>query len=58
MARKRQEAAAASGKMTLEQRLDNYRADGRRELTPRQLRRAAHKAGISTAEVRQQGGEA
>lgn len=57
MARKRQEAAAAGGKMTLEQRLDNYRADGRKELTPRQLRRAAHKARIATGEVLQRAGK-
>ena len=52
MARKRQEAAAG-GTMTLEQRLAHYRTDGRKELTPRQLRRAAHKAKISTVEVLQ-----
>jgi hypothetical protein len=52
MAKKRAEAASDK-KMSLEQRIANYRADGRRELTPRQLRRAAHKAGVSTAEVRQ-----
>ncbi len=52
MARKRQEAAAG-GKLTLEQRIANYRASGRNVLTPRQLRRAAHKARISTVEVRE-----
>jgi hypothetical protein len=52
MARKRQEAAA-SGTMSLEQRLAHYRTGGRNELTPRQLRRAAHKAKISTLEVLQ-----
>lgn len=47
-------AQAVSGKkMTLEQRISNYAATGRQELTPRQLRRAAHKAKISTAEVQQ-----
>lgn len=49
MARKKDEAA--SGKMSLQQRLDNYKAGGRAELTPRQLRRAAHKAKMSTGEV-------
>jgi len=57
MAKKRTEAAA-SGKLTLEQRIANYRSGGRRELTPRQLRRAAHKAGISTAEVLQRAAKA
>ncbi len=57
MARKRQEAAAG-GKMTLEQRLDNYRSGGRNELTPRQLRRAAHKARVSTVEVLQRASQA
>jgi hypothetical protein len=56
MARKRDEAA--SGKMTLEQRLTNYRAGGRNELTPRQLRRAAHKAKVSTAEIARQSARA
>ena len=51
MARKRQEAATTGGKMTLDQRLASYRSSGRKELTPRQLRRLAHKAGISTTEV-------
>lgn len=49
MARKREEAA--SGKLSLQQRLANYQAGGRTALTPRQLRRAAHKAKISTSEV-------
>ena len=52
MAKKRDEAASGK-KMTLEQRISNYRAAGRKELTPRQLRRAAHKAQIPTAQVRQ-----
>jgi hypothetical protein len=50
MARKREQAT--SGKLSLEARIANYQAFGRKELTPRQLRRAAHKAGISTTEVR------
>jgi hypothetical protein len=50
MAKKKSEEAA-SGKLSLQQRLSNYRADGRVQLTPRQLRRAAHKAKISTSEV-------
>ena len=56
MARKRDEAA--SGKMTLEQRLSNYQVGGRKELTPRQLRRAAHKAKVSTAEIAKQSARA
>jgi len=51
MAKKRE--AAASGKMSIEQRITNYLADGRKQLTPRQLRRAAHKARITTGQVRQ-----
>ena len=47
---KRDEAASGK-KMTLEQRIAHYRAQGRTELTPRQLRRAAHKEKISTGEV-------
>ena len=54
MARKRDQAKS-SGKMSLDQRLANYLADGRRQLTPRQVRRAAHKAHISTDQVREQG---
>ena len=50
MAKKRDEAVSGK-KMSLEQRISNYRADGRKELTPRQLRRAAHKARIATGEV-------
>ncbi len=57
MARKREKAVAAGKKLTLEQRIALYRANGRKELTPRQLRRAAHKAGISTAEVLQRAAE-
>jgi hypothetical protein len=52
MAKKRDEAAIGK-KMSLEQRISSYMSAGRKELTPRQLRRAAHKARISTAEVRQ-----
>ena len=39
--------------MSLDQRLANYLADGRRQLTPRQARRAAHKAHMSTDQVRE-----
>jgi hypothetical protein len=52
MAKKRAEAATG-GKLSLERRIANYTADGRKDLTPRQLRRAAHKAGISTTEVKE-----
>ena len=55
MMAKKRDAAAGGKKMSLEQRISNYRASGRKELTPRQLRRAAHKAQVSTAEVRQKG---
>ncbi len=48
---KSRDAGARSGGMSLEKRLSNYAATGRTGLTPRQLRRAAHKAKISTAEV-------
>jgi hypothetical protein len=57
MAKKR-EAAASGKKLSLEQRIANYKAGGRSELTPRQLRRAAHKAGIATSEVRQKSAKA
>jgi hypothetical protein len=53
MAKKRDEAASGK-KLSLEQRIANYKTGGRTELTPRQLRRAAHKARISATEVRQQ----
>ncbi|GEM_PF-3924887 len=46
-------AAASNGTLTLEQRIANYLEGGRKALTPRQARRAAHKAHISTDEVRQ-----
>ena len=58
MARKPKESAAAGKKLTLDQRIARYRANGRNELTPRQLRRAAHKAGISTGEVLQRAAKA
>jgi hypothetical protein len=54
MAKKRDQASS-SGKMSLDQRLANYLAGGRRQLTPRQARRAAHKAHLSTDQVREQG---
>jgi len=57
MAKKRAEAASDK-KMSLEQRIANYRANGRSELTPRQRRRAAHKAGISTQDVLQKAAKA
>lgn len=50
---KSREVAVAGQRMALEQRISNYQASGRTGLTPRQLRRAAHKAKISTAEVAQ-----
>jgi hypothetical protein len=42
------------GKMSLEQRIDNYLAWERNYLTPKQIRRAAHKAHVSTDQVRAQ----
>jgi hypothetical protein len=54
MARKRAEAAAKGGKMPLETRIANYLAGERNRLTPRQIRRAAHKAHVSTDQVRDQ----
>jgi len=42
------------GKMSLEQRIDHYLAWERNYLTPRQIRRAAHKAHVSTDQVRAQ----
>ena len=57
MAKKRDQASR-SGKMSLDQRLANYLADGRRQLTPRQARRAAHKAHTSTDRVREKAGQA
>ncbi len=53
MARKRDQASS-NGKMSLDQRLAHYLAGGRKELTPRQARRAAHKAHTSTDDVRAQ----
>ncbi len=53
MARKRAEAASRGGKMPIETRIEKYLAEGRVTLTPRQLRRAAHKAHLSTAQVRE-----
>ncbi len=53
-ASKADKAAKVSGqRMGLQDRIERYRADGRITLTPRQLRRAAHKARVSTDEVRQ-----
>jgi hypothetical protein len=52
MARKRAEAAKG-GTMSLETRLANYLAGERKTLTPRQIRRAAHKAHVSTGQVRE-----
>jgi hypothetical protein len=49
-AKSRNESANGQG-MSLDQRISNYLASGRKTLTPRQIRRVAHKAGISTAEV-------
>ena len=43
-----------SGKMSLEQRIELYLSGERRHLTPKQVRRAAHKAHISTDQVRAQ----
>lgn len=51
MARKRDQATK-SGKMSLDERVARYLAGGRKELTPRQIRRAAHKAHTSTDQVR------
>jgi hypothetical protein len=52
MAKAESRNESASGqRMSLDQRIRNYLASGRKSLTPRQIRRAAHKAGISTAEV-------
>ena len=56
MARKRAEAAAKGGTMSLESRLANYLAVERKTLTPRQIRRAAHKAHVSTGQVREKAG--
>lgn len=53
MARKRDQASS-NGKMSLDQRLAHYRAGGRKALTPKQIRRAAHKAHTSTDQVRAQ----
>jgi hypothetical protein len=53
MARKRAEAAVKGGKMSMETRIANYLAGERKTLTPRQARRAAHKAHVSTAQVRE-----
>jgi hypothetical protein len=59
MARKRDQAASSSGKkMSLDQRIDRYLSGGRKELTPKQARRAAHKAHLSTDEVRARVGNA
>jgi hypothetical protein len=44
--------------MSLDQRLENYRAGGRKELTPKQIRRAAHKAHTSTGKIREQASKA
>ena len=57
MAKKRADAAS-DATMSLEQRIANYRAGGRKDLTPRQLRRAAHKAKVSTGEVLQKAAKA
>jgi hypothetical protein len=53
MARKRADAAVKGASMSLEARLMNYLAGERKTLTPRQIRRAAHKAHVSTAQVRE-----
>ena len=50
MARKRDQASS-NGKMSLDQRIAHYLASGRKELTPKQIRRAAHKAHMSTDKV-------
>lgn len=50
------DAQARGERMSLERRLSNYSAAGRASLTPRQVRRAAHKAKVSTDEVREQQG--
>ena len=49
---KSRDESATGQRMSLDQRISNYLASGRKSLSPRQIRRAAHKAGISTAEVR------
>ena len=56
MARKRAEAAVKGAKMSLETRLANYLAGERKTLTPRQIRRAAHKAHVATSQVREKAG--
>lgn len=53
MARKRAEATVKGGRMSMETRIALYLAGERKTLTPRQLRRAAHKAHVSTAQVRE-----
>lgn len=57
MAKKRDQAGK-SGKLSLDERVANYLASGRKELTPKQIRRAAHKAHMSTDQVRAQVGRA
>lgn len=52
MARKRDQASSSGKKMSLDQRIERYLSSGRKELTPKQARRAAHKAHTSTDEVR------
>lgn len=54
MARSKSRNESTSGeRMSLDQRISNYLTTGRSTLTPRQIRRAAHKARISTAEVQE-----
>ena len=57
MAKKRDQASK-SGKLSLDERIAYYLASGRNELTPKQIRRAAHKAHLSTDQVRAQVGNA
>lgn len=52
MARKRDQASSNGKQMSLDERLAHYLAAGRKELTPKQARRAAHKAHTSTDQVR------
>jgi hypothetical protein len=51
MAKKRDQASKG-GKLSLEERIARYLASGRNELTPKQIRRAAHKAHVATDQVR------
>lgn len=57
MAKASKTARVSGQRMEMRTRIEWYRADGRTTLTARQLRRAAHKAKVSTAEVRQASGQ-